>query len=260
MTFATSSFTLVGAYLGTITVTGTGVSVSIPVEVNVAAAPVAVTPAPASLTVNLDHRDFRSGGANHSIEHCIGSGGFAHRQGQPILDRAFGDQFQREPIEAGQLVDNLRQLRSFTAAGSLQRQQSPLTGTGVSVSIPVQVNVAAAATVVTGGQSTLIPLIEDGSGVATSFTLLNPYPSPTVASLSFFSAAGAPVSIATGTAAAASWQNLTIPAYGAATIATTGSSSPQKQGFAIVQTGDATKRVPAMAQVGLGFGLAVRLP
>ena len=115
----------------------------------------------------------------------------------------------------------------------------------------MQVNVTAVPTLVTGGQTTLIPLIEDGSGVATSFTLLNPYPSPTVASLSFFSAAGAPISVATGTAAAASWQNVTIPAYGATTIATTGSSSPQKQGFAIVQTGDATRRVPAMAQVGL---------
>jgi hypothetical protein len=115
----------------------------------------------------------------------------------------------------------------------------------------VQVSVNAAPTVVTGGQSTLIPLIEDGAGAATSFTLLNPYASPTVASLSFFSGMGAPVSIATGTAATASWQNLTIPAYGSATIATTGSSSPQKQGFAVVQTGDATKRVPAMAQVGL---------
>jgi len=140
--------------------------------------------------------------------------------------------------------------QSFTAAGTYSGNIA-LTGTGVSVSIPVQVNVAAAATVVTGGQSTLIPVIEDGSGVATSFTLLNPYASPTAASLSFFSAAGAPVSIATATAAAAAWQNLTIPAYGAAVIATAGSSSPQKQGFAIVQTGDATKRVLAMAQVGL---------
>jgi hypothetical protein len=115
----------------------------------------------------------------------------------------------------------------------------------------VAVSVSAAPTVVTGGQSTLIPLIEDGSGVATSFTLLNPYASPTVTSLSFFSAAGTPISVATGTAAAASWQNLTIPAYGAANITTAGGSSPQKQGFAIVQTGDATKRVTAMAQVGL---------
>ena len=115
----------------------------------------------------------------------------------------------------------------------------------------MQVSVNAAPTVVTGGQSTLIPLIEDGAGVATTFTLPNPYASPTVASLSFFSVAGAPISIAAGTAAAASWQNLTIPAYGAVTIATAGSSSPQKQGFAMVETGDATKRVPAMAQVGL---------
>ncbi len=139
---------------------------------------------------------------------------------------------------------------SLTLAGTYTGSIT-LTGTGVSVAIPVVVSVNAAPTVVIGGQSTLIPLIEDGAGVATSFTLLNPYASPTVASLSFFSAAGAPISIATGTAAAASWQNLTIPAYGAVTIATTGSSSPQKQGFAMVETGDATKRVPAMAQVGL---------
>jgi len=139
---------------------------------------------------------------------------------------------------------------SFSAAGTYTGSIT-LTGTGVSVSVPVQVSVNAAPTMVTGGQSTLIPIIEDGSGVATSFTLLNPYASPTAASLSFFSATGAPISIAAGTAAAASWQNLTIPAYGAVTIATTGSSSPLKQGFAMVQTGDATKHVPAMAQVGL---------
>jgi hypothetical protein len=121
----------------------------------------------------------------------------------------------------------------------------------MSVSIPVTVTVNAAATVVSGGQTTLIPLVEDGGGVATSFTLLNPYPTPTVASLSFFSGAGAPVPIATGAAAATSSQNLTIPAFGAATVATTGSSSPQRQGFALIETGDSTKRVPAMAQVGL---------
>jgi hypothetical protein len=140
--------------------------------------------------------------------------------------------------------------QSFSVAGTYTGTIA-LTGTGVSVSVPVSVNVTAAATAVTGGQSTQIPILEDGAGVATSFTLLNPYPSPTMASLSFFSGTGAPVSIATGTAAASAWQNLTIPAYGAASIVTTGSSSPQKQGYALVQTSDATKRVPAMAQVGL---------
>jgi hypothetical protein len=104
---------------------------------------------------------------------------------------------------------------------------------------------------VTGGQSTLIPFVQDGSDVATSFSLVNPYATSTVASLAFFSATGAPAAIATGSAAAAAWQNLTIPAYGTVIITTTGTSSPQKQAFAIVTTGDATKRLAAVAQVGL---------
>jgi hypothetical protein len=139
---------------------------------------------------------------------------------------------------------------SFSLAGTYTGSIA-LNGTGVSVAITVTVTVSAAPTVVNGGQSTLIPLIEDGAGVATTFTLLNPYPTATVASLSFFSVGGAPMTVATGTAAATSWQNLTIPPYGATTIVTAGSSNPQKQGFAIVLTGDSTKRVPVEAQVGL---------
>jgi hypothetical protein len=138
---------------------------------------------------------------------------------------------------------------SFTAAGQYSGAIA-ITGTGVSITIPVTVTVAAASTAVAGGQVTLIPFVEDGGGIATSFTLLNPYASPTTASLAFFSAAGAPTPIATGSAAAASWQNLTIPAYGTATVTTAGTSSPQKQAFAVLTTGDATKRMPAMAQVG----------
>ncbi len=249
MTFATSSFTLVGAYLGTITVTGTGVSVAIPVEVDVAAAPVAVTPAPASL--KLSWTVGASAPAAQTIQLSTTSAAAVSltakaNQSWIGLSASSFSASQTKPASLSVTFAT----SSFTLAGAYLGTIT-VTGPGVSVAIPVEVDVASAATLVTGGQSTLIPLIEDGAGVATSFTLLNPYPSPTVASLSFFSGAGAPISIATGTAAASSWQNLTIPAYGAATISTTGSSSPQKQGFAIIQTGDATKRVPAMAQVGL---------
>ncbi|MFZ0934806.1 MAG: hypothetical protein WB579_15375 [Bryobacteraceae bacterium] len=249
VTFATSSFTLVGAYLGTITVTGTGVSVAIPVEVDVAAAPVAVTPAPASL--KLSWTVGASAPAAQTIQLSTTSAAAVSltakaNQSWIGLSASSFSASQTKPASLSVTFAT----SSFTLAGAYLGTIT-VTGPGVSVAIPVEVDVASAATLVTGGQSTLIPLIEDGAGVATSFTLLNPYPSPTVASLSFFSGAGAPISIATGTAAASSWQNLTIPAYGAATISTTGSSSPQKQGFAIIQTGDATKRVPAMAQVGL---------
>ena len=250
ITLSSQSFSAAGTYAGSIALTGTGVSVSIPVQVNVAAASGAtVTAAPASLTVNWTIGT--SAPAAQTIQLSTASAAAVSLTAKASqswigLSATSFSVSQSKPASSSITLSS----QSFTAAGTYSGNIA-LTGTGVSVSIPVQVNVAAAATVVTGGQSTLIPVIEDGSGVATSFTLLNPYASPTAASLSFFSAAGAPVSIATATAAAAAWQNLTIPAYGAAIIATAGSSSPQKQGFAIVQTGDATKRVPAMAQVGL---------
>jgi len=247
VTLITASFSAAAAYTGTITLTGTGVSVVIPVEVDVAA--VTVTPAPASLTTGWTIGT--SAPAAQTIQVSAASAAAVSLTAKASqswigLSAASLSVSQSKPATLSVTLSTA----SFIAAGTYTGAIT-LTGTGVSVAIPVQVNVAAAATAVSGGQSTLIPLIEDGAGVATTFSLLNPYPSPTVASLSFFSAAGAPISVATGTAAAASWQNLTIPAYGAVTVATTGSSNPQKQGFAVIQTGDATKRVPAVAQVGL---------
>ncbi|MGB9458472.1 MAG: hypothetical protein WCB12_20655 [Bryobacteraceae bacterium] len=249
VTFATSSFTLVGAYLGTITVTGTGVSVAIPVEVDVAAAPIAVAPAPASIklswTIGTSSPAAQTTQLSTTSAAAVSLTAKANQSWIGLSSSSLSAS-QAKPASLSVTFAT----SSFTLVGAYLGTIT-VTGTGVSVAIPVEVDVAAAATQVTGGQSTLIPLIEDGAGVATSFTLLDPYPSPMVASLSFFSGAGASVSIAAGTAAAASWQNVTIPAYGAVTIATNGSSSPQKQGFAIIQTGDATKRVAAMAQVGL---------
>jgi len=247
VTFSTASFNAAGAYTGAITLTGTGVSVSIPVQVNVAAA--TVTSAPASLTASWTIGT--SVPAAQTIQLSTTSAAavsLAAKASQSwiVLSASSFSVNQSKPAALSVTLSTASFITAGTYTGAVT-----LTGMGVSVAIPVQVNVAAAPTVVTGGQSMLIPLIEDGAGVGTNFTLLNPYPSPTVASLSFFSASGAPISVATGTAAAASWQNLTIPAYGAATVATTGSSSPQKQGFAVIQTGDATRRVPAVAQVGL---------
>jgi hypothetical protein len=249
MTLSSQSFSAAGTYSGSIALTGTGVSVAIPVVVNVAAAAATVTPVPASLSASWTIG--APAPAAQTIQLSTASATAVSltvkaSQSWIGLSASSLSVSQSKPASLSITLSTA----SFSAAGTYSGSIA-LTGTGVSAAIPVQVNVTAVPTLVTGGQTTLIPLIEDGSGVATSFTLLNPYPSPTVASLSFFSAAGAPISVATGTAAAASWQNVTIPAYGATTIATTGSSSPQKQGFAIVQTGDATRRVPAMAQVGL---------
>jgi len=252
ITLSTASFSTAGTYTGSVSLAGTGVAVSIPVQVNVSAAPaptVTVTPAPSSLSVSWTIGT--PAPAEQVIQLSTASASavaLTARASQSWIGLAAASLSvsQSKPASLSVTLSTASYSASGTYTGSIT-----LTGTGVSVSIPVQVSVNAAPTVVTGGQSTLIPLIEDGAGVATSFTLLNPYPSPTVASLSFLSAAGSPISIATGTAAAAAWQNLTIPAYGAVTIATTGSSSPQKQGFAMVQTGDPTKRLAAMAQVGL---------
>ncbi len=250
VTLNTASFGAAGRYSGSIALTGTGVSIAIPVTVTVTAAAAAtVTPAPASLSASWTIGSPPPAAQTVQVSTTSTAAvPLAAMATQAWIGLSANSLSVSQSRPAGLSVT--LNTASFGAAGTYTGAIT-LAGAGVSVSIPVAVNVNAAATVVTGGQSTLIPLIEDGAGVVTSFTLLNPYPSPTVASLSFFSAAGTPISIATGTAAAAAWQNLTIPAYGATTIATTGSSSPQKQGFAIVQTGDATKRVPVMAQVGL---------
>ena len=248
---SSQSFSVAGAYSGSIALTGTGVSVAIPVVVNVTAAATAltVTPAPASLSASWTIGTPAPAAQTVQLSTASAAAVALTVKASQTWIGLSAASLSVSQSKTASLSITLS-TASLTLAGTYTGSIT-LTGTGVSVAIPVVVSVNAAPTVVIGGQSTLIPLIEDGAGVATSFTLLNPYASPTVASLSFFSAAGAPISIATGTAAAASWQNLTIPAYGAVTIATTGSSSPQKQGFAMVETGDATKRVPAMAQVGL---------
>jgi hypothetical protein len=246
---STASFSAAGTYTGSITLTGTGVSVSIPVQVNVTAASVTVTPAPASLNASWTIGTPAPAALTIQLSTASASAVALTAKASQSWIGLSATSLSVSQSKTASLSVTLSS-QSFSTAGTYTGSIT-LTGTGVSASIPVQVSVTAAPTVVAGGQSTLIPLVEDGSGVATSFTLLNPYASPTVASLSFFSAAGAPISIATGTTGAAAWQNLTIPPYGAVTIATTGGSSPQKQGFAMVQTGDATKRVPAMAQVGL---------
>jgi hypothetical protein len=243
-----ASFSAAGTYSGSIALTGTGVSVSIPVTVYVAAASVALTPAPQFLNVSWTIGN--PAPAAQIIQLSTASAAAvalnaAANQSWIGLSASSLSVSQSKPASLSVTLSTA----SFSAAGTYSGSIA-LTGMGVSVSIPVTVSVAAAFIAVTGGQATLIPLLEDGAGVATSFTVLNPYPSPTVASLSFFTAAGTSVPIATG-AAAVSGQNLTIPAYGTVTIATTGSSSPPRQGFAIVATGDATKRVPVMAQVGL---------
>ena len=248
VTFNTASFGA-GTYSGSITLTGTGISVSIPVTVKVAAAAtVAVTPSPAALSMSWTMGAAAPAAQTVQVTTTSSTSVALTAKASQSWIVPSTSSLSVSQSKPGSLSVSVT-TSSFTAAGNYSGSVS-LTGTGVSVSIPVTVTVNAAATVVTGGQTTLIPLIEDGGGVSTTFTLLNPYPTATAASLSFFSGSGAPLSISTGTAAA-SWQNLTIPAYGTATVTTAGSSNPQKTGFAIVQTGDSTKRVTGMAQVGL---------
>jgi len=137
--------------------------------------------------------------------------------------------------------------QTFTAAGAYIGSVS-VTGTGINQSISVEVDVAAATTAVKGGPVTVIPLFLDGSGVSTTFTITNPYNTPTVASITFESNAGASVNVPIASASV-SWQNVTIPAFGTAIVATAGSSSPQKSGMAVIQSGDPAKRVAAWAQI-----------
>ena len=148
-------------------------------------------------------------------------------------------------------------VQALTAAGSYVGSIS-LTGTGINQSIPVQVDVAAATTAVQGGPVTVIPMFLDGSGASTTFTLVNPYGTSTVASISFESGTGAALSVPVGTATA-SWQNLTIPAFGTALLATAGSSAPQKSGMAVIQSNDPAKRIRVWAQIN-GDAIAPAAP
>ena len=125
-----------------------------------------------------------------------------------------------------------------------------ITGSGISQTLAVEVDVTAPASAVKGGPVSVIPLVFDGAGVSTSLILLNPYASATNASVSFALGSGAALPMPFAGAAAAAWQNVTIPAFGAATVTTAGTSSPQKLGLAVVQSSDATKRVQPVAQVG----------
>jgi hypothetical protein len=138
---------------------------------------------------------------------------------------------------------------AFSAAGTYTGNIT-VTGASVSQTIAVQVTVAAAATAFKGGPVTLIPYFKDGGSVATTFMLVNPYATATNASISFVSGTGTALTVPVGTASV-SWQNVTIPAYGSAAVTTTGASSPVKQGMALVQSNDATKKLQANALVGL---------
>jgi len=249
--FNTAWFSAAGTYSGSIALTGAGVNVVIPVIVNVTAAAAAVTVTPAPASVSASWTIGAPAPAAQSIQlstTAAAAVSLAAVASQPwiVLSPASLSLSQSKP--ASLLV--AFGTASFASAGSYTGSIT-LTAPGWSCVIPVQVSVTAAATAVSGGQTTLIPLIEDGGGLATTFTLLNPYPATAVASLSFFNSAGAPVSISTATAAASAWQNVTIPAHGTATIATSGGSNPQKQGFALIQAGTAANPIPAVAQVGL---------
>jgi hypothetical protein len=96
----------------------------------------------------------------------------------------------------------------------------------------------------------VVPLVADGGGVSTTLTILNPHATATNASIAFFSENGASLPLPVG-ASTTAWQNLILPADGVTVVVTSGTSSPSKQGFAILQSGDPSKKLAIMAQVGV---------
>lgn len=138
-------------------------------------------------------------------------------------------------------------LPMLTEAGSYVGSVS-LTGTGINQSIGVQVDVTAATGAAKGGPVTIIPLVLDGGGSSTIFTLVNAYGTATLASIAFSSGNGNALTIPLGTQLT-SWQNLTIPPFGTATILTAGNSTPQKSGMAAIQSNDPVKRIRAWSQI-----------
>lgn len=138
---------------------------------------------------------------------------------------------------------------AFTTAGT-NSGTILISGAGISQSVTVAVTVGAPVSAVKGGPASFIPLVQDGAGAITSFTLMNPYSSATLVSMAFASPNGAPLPMPlAGSASPVSWQNVTIQPFGTFVLATTGTSNPQKQGMAIVQSGDPAKRVQVYAQI-----------
>ena len=140
-------------------------------------------------------------------------------------------------------------VQNLTAAGAYTGTLT-LSAGGASQTLAVEIDVAAAAGPVAGGPVSVVPLVLDGGGTATIFTLLNPTGSTINASVAFHSGNGVALPLPLGGAQPAAWQNVTIPAFGTTTVATTGKSSPAAQGFALVQSGDAARKVQALTQVG----------
>jgi hypothetical protein len=138
--------------------------------------------------------------------------------------------------------------QAFSAAGTYSGTISVSSGTA-SVSIAVTVTVTVPAPV-SGGPIVVVPLVADGGGVSTTLTILNPHATATNASIAFFSENGASLPLPVG-ASTTAWQNLILPADGVTVVVTSGTSSPSKQGFAILQSGDPSKKLAIMAQVGV---------
>jgi hypothetical protein len=138
--------------------------------------------------------------------------------------------------------------QAFSVAGTYSGTISVSSGTA-SASVAVTVTVSAP-TPVSGGTIAVVPFVADGGGMSTTLTILNPHATATNASIAFFSDNGTPLTMPVGTSAAA-WQNLVLPANGATVVVTSGTSSPSKQGFAILQSGDPAKKLAIMAQVGV---------
>ncbi|MGP8245980.1 MAG: hypothetical protein ACLQVN_15845 [Bryobacteraceae bacterium] len=137
--------------------------------------------------------------------------------------------------------------QAFSVAGTYSGTISVSAGSA-SASVGVTVVVSAPAPV-SGGPIIVVPFVADGGGVSTTLTILNPHATATNASIAFFSGNGTPLLVPVG-ASTAAWQNLVLPANGATVVVTSGTSSPAKQGFAVLQSGDATKKLAIMAQVG----------
>jgi hypothetical protein len=137
--------------------------------------------------------------------------------------------------------------QAFSAAGAYSGTISVGSG-AASASVSVTVTVSAP-TQVSGGPVTVVPFVTDGPGVGTTLTILNPHATATNASIAFYAFNGTPLQMPVG-ASTAAWQNLVLPANGATVVVTSGTSNPTKQGFAVLQSGDPTKKLAIMAQAG----------
>jgi hypothetical protein len=246
----TAYFGSAGTYTGSITVAGGGMSQTISVEVDVSAAapPPTLTATPTSFKMPWTiGTSLSQGTQNVQLTTTSTSAITLSASANQSWIGLTSSSVTVSSSQMGNLGFSIN-TAYFSTAGTYMGSITTAGG-GLSQNISVEVDVTAAPTVYKGGQTTVSPLFIDGSGAATTFTLSNPYSTATNASISFLAFNGTAITQAVTGQGTASWFNFTIQPFASTVVTTSGTSSPQHGGFALIQTTDPTKRIAVTTQI-----------